>query len=145
AAGVGGGDPPRGGVGLGGGRGGGGRGGDEERVRDEVHPARVHLLGEGVLEVTGAQARLDVADAHAAVEGGEGRAHGGRRVPLHEQPVGPLLLEHRVERREGARRERVHRLVGGHQVEVDVGRQGEQAERLIEHVAGLRGRGEGRT
>ena len=116
----------------------------EVRVGDEVHHAPVHFLGERVLEVAGAQAGLDVADAHATVEGGDRGAHRRRRVALDEQPVGLLAGEDRVDSGEHARREGVHRLVGTHEVEVDVGLQGEEREHLVEHLAVLRGGAEDR-
>ena len=115
---------------------------DEVGGGDEIHDAAVHLLGKRMLEVARAQPGLDVADADAPVERGERRAHRRRRVALHEEPVGLLAGEHRVEAGEDARGELVRRLVGPHQVEVDVGREREEREHLVEHLAMLRRRAE---
>ena len=109
----------------------------EVRVRHEVDDAAVHLLGERLLEISRSKPGLDVPDAHAPVEGGDGRAERRRRVPLDEQPLRGVLDEHAVEGGEGARGELVGRLVGAHEVEVHVGPDLEEVEDLVEHLAVL--------
>ena len=120
---------------------------NEVGFRHEIHDAAIHLLGEGMLEVARAEPRLDVPDAHPSVERREGGGHRRGRVALDEEPVRRLAREHVVETGEDARGERVGRLVGAHQVEVDVRREAEESEHLVEHFAMLRGRAEdhGRT
>ena len=109
---------------------------------DDVDDASVHLLRERPVQVPGAQAGLDVPDGDAAVEGGDRSAHRRGRVALDEEPVGPALRQQRIERAEDPRRELARGLVVAHQVEIDVGRQVEQLEDLVEHLAMLRGRAE---
>ncbi len=106
---------------------------DEVRVGDQIHDAAVHLLGKGVLEVARAQARLDVPDAHAAVEGGDGRAHRRRRVALHEEPVRGEPREEGIEGGEDPGGDLVGGLPGAHEVEVHVRLEVEDVEHLVEH------------
>ena len=93
-----------------------------------------------MLEVAGPQARLDVADAHAAVKRGQRGSHRGRRVALHQEPVGLLARQDRIQVREDAGGELARRLVRPHQVQVDVGCDLEEREDLVEHLAVLCGR-----
>ena len=57
------------------------------RPRD---PAAVPLLGEGIAPVPRSEARLHVGTGHADVLGREGAGQRAERVPLHEDPVGPV-------------------------------------------------------
>jgi hypothetical protein len=55
------------------------------------HP--VHLLREGLVSVTSAEAGLDVARRDALEECREGRGKAGHRVALDQQNVGPDLTQ----------------------------------------------------
>jgi len=74
------------------------------------------------------------------VKGRDRGAEGRRRVALNEQPVRGVIREDAVQGLEGARGDLVGRLVGAHEVEVDVGPDLEEIEDLVEHLAVLRGR-----
>src|SRR5206468_1807825 len=114
-------------------------GGGEETGGQEVDDAPVRLLREGSAQIAGAQPGLDVADADAAVEGGEGGGHGGGGVPLDEEPVGGFGGEHLVHGGDRRRGEAVQRLVVAHQPQVEVGAQSEQILCLVEHLPVLAG------
>src|SRR3546814_2911247 len=68
-----------------------------------------------------AQPRLDMADRNLAEIGGKRRRHRRQRVAVNEYPVGPLGIETFTEPGDKAREQRVERLVGLHDVKVDVG------------------------
>jgi hypothetical protein len=80
---------------------------------------------------------------HARVERGKRAAEGGRRIALHDGKSGLHLIEHWLQRGEhprGRLRQRLSRL---HQIQVDVGNDGEGAQHLIEHGPMLRGDADG--
>jgi hypothetical protein len=83
-----------------------------------------------------------VADLDPPVEGRQRGRHGGRRVSLDEDPVGLLGGEDLVEGGQHPRGELAGRLVGPHQVEVDVRIDLEQTQDLIQHLAVLGRRAE---
>ncbi len=87
----------------------------------------------------GAQARLDVGDLDLGVVGGERRGHGGGGVALHHHPVGPDLVEDRLQGLQGQGAEAGERLVGPHHVQVMVGADVEEAEHLVEDMPVLAG------
>ena len=60
------------------------------------------------------RAILDMNDRHAAIEGCQRRGHGRGRVALHHDAVGPLVLDHRVQSLQAARRQECQRLVRRH-------------------------------
>jgi hypothetical protein len=76
------------------------------------------------------------------VKGRERGGHGSRRVALHQDPFGLLGFQDLVEGSQHAGRERARRLVGPHQIQVDVGVDLEEAQDLIQHLAMLSRRAE---
>ena len=116
-----------------------GRGRREMDVGEHAGDAAVHLLRPGIVLVERAQARLDVADLPALLEGGEARGHRRRRVALDEHPVGPLLLEDGAQAVDHGDRHVVQRLRVLHHVQVVVRLDLEQVEHLVEHLAVLAG------
>ena len=104
-------------------------------------PAMRRLIssGNGCQRSPRAQARLDVADAAARIEGGQGRRRDGGRVTLDEHPVGPLVEQDRLEPSQHRRGDLGRRLVVLHDVQVVVGLDAEDAQHLVEHVAVLGG------
>jgi hypothetical protein len=119
-------------------------GGREAELGHQIDDAPVRLLRKRPREVAGPQARLHVADGNPPVEGGEGAGHRRRGVALDEEQVRRLAGEHPVQLGESPRREVVEALILPHQVEVEVGTQGEDRRHLIEHLAVLRGGAEDR-
>ncbi|MGF6371316.1 hypothetical protein OKW40_004066 [Paraburkholderia sp. RAU6.4a] len=85
------------------------RGRCEMQRRDAAEQAAVRFLGTRTREIAGAQPRLDVADADAALERREARAKRDRRVALHDDPVGTCFVERAIERGDQTRRERLNR------------------------------------
>ena len=118
-------------------------GGGEESGGQQVDHPPVGLLGEGTPEIARAQAGLDVPHPDAAMEGGEGGAHGGRSVPLDQQPVGAALGQDLVQGGQGARGQAVQGLVGAHQAEVEVGDEPEELLHLVQHLPVLAGGADG--
>jgi len=99
----------------------------------------VHLFGERVAPVPRAQPCLHVSHADLPVLGRQRGHHHGRGVALHQDPVRPLRDQDRVEVGEDARGQPRQGLPGLHEVQIDVWRQVEQGEHLVEHLAVLRG------
>ena len=97
-------------------------------IGDQRDRAAVAFLGEGGVVLPGPQARLDMGDRDAAVEGGEGRGHRRGRVALNNDPVGRELHEHRVQPLDEARDQRVEGLLRHHRLEVEVGVEREQVQ-----------------
>jgi hypothetical protein len=113
--------------------------GREVQIGDgREHPA-VGFLGIGMAAIEAAQPRLDVRDGDAPVKSGEGGAKGARRVSLHDDPVGLLALEQRVEPGHRAAHDVVERLAGQHDVEIDVRHDSERIQDLVQHLAVLPG------
>ena len=61
-------------------------------------------------------------DGDAPLECRPGGREGGAGVALYNDPVGPGFGQHLVDAPDGARNERVQRLIPLHQVEIEVGR-----------------------
>jgi hypothetical protein len=99
----------------------------------------IELFREWLAHVAGAQAGFHVAYGNARIERGQGAAKSGGGVALHQDDVGPFGGEHALERRQNARRRLRQRLSRLHQVEIVVGRDAEDLQYLIEHLAMLRG------
>ena len=109
------------------------------QVGDGSGDAAVDLFGEGLPFVVGAQTGFHVPDAHPVVEGQQGGGHDGGGIALHQHPVRLEVAQHGVEVGEDGGGQLRQRLVGAHQVEVDVGGDLEQVEHLVEHLAVLGG------
>ena len=101
---------------------------------------RLNSSGKGPSEIVRAQARLDMADRHAGVEGGERGGHRRRRVAMDQQQRRPLRLDQPRDRRHHPRRDIGRRLAFGHQPEVAIGPLAERGEDLIDQRAMLPGR-----
>jgi len=94
----------------------GGLGGGKVQVGHHAGDPAVYFLRERLPFVAGAQPGLDVAHLHPVVKSRQaGRQHCGG-VALHQNPVGLLARQHRVQLGEHARRQRSQGLVGLHQV-----------------------------
>jgi hypothetical protein len=91
-----------------------------------------------MIDVVAAQARLDMGDGHLAIIGGEGCDHRGGGVALHDHPVGLLRIEHRAKGAEQPCGQPIERLAGGHDVQVDIGRDARELHHLVQHLAMLR-------
>ena len=115
------------------------RRGGEMQARQLGDQAAVGLLREGVEQVVGAQARLDVADGDLLVEGGQGAGEGGGGVPLHQDEIGAMGLELFPQPLQGRTGDVGEGLLRGHQGQVMVGGEAEQAHHLGDHLAVLPG------
>ena len=139
--------------------------GDEDRVRVDVLAKEVaaRLGGRGVVtlgeraddpavaflgprgeEVPGAKARLDVRDGNAVVVGRERGRRGRVRVAVHQHAIGQPPGERAGEPSHDGAGDVDETLPRAHDVEVHVGLEVEQRERLGEHLAVLAGRAEAR-
>ena len=61
--------------------------GANKQVARQVDDPAIHLLGPGLREVVGAQARLDMSDRDAAIEGSQRGGHRRGGVAMHEHAV----------------------------------------------------------
>ena len=113
------------------------------RCEMEIGEARGHrsirFFGEWAVLVTRAQARLDVADPDAVVEGSQRAGEGGRRVALHEHPVGPLRGEHFGQAANARGHDMRQGLLRLHDVQVDIGADVELFHQLVDELAMLAG------
>jgi hypothetical protein len=101
------------------------------------HP--VHLLGKRLGQVACAQTGFHMSYRHVLVEGRQGGGKRGGGVALHQHHVGTLGLDHRLERRQDARRDLRQSLPRLHQIQVVIGSHSEGGEHLVEHRAVLGG------
>ena len=95
------------------------------------HP--VHLFGERLISITGAQTCLDVSRGDSLQVGGKGGGKSGHGVALHQQDVGANLTQQRGKTLEDTRGHVRGRLTRGHEIEVVVGFEVEDGEHLVEH------------
>ena len=123
--------------------GGGARRRGEMAASQAADQRAVHLLGKGAVPVVGAQARLDVTEAHLAVERRQRAREHGRRIALRQNEIGRCRGQHPIERRQQPRGQLRQGLVVRHHIEVDVRPDVEIGEDLVEHFAMLRGGGDG--
>lgn len=110
-----------------------------EMFGDEIDGAAVHLFRVRPLHVVGAQARFDMTDGNAFVEGGKRRCHGRGGVAMDEHHIGRHFVIEAVDLFEDQGRERIQRMAGAHQLQIVVGLDGENLEHLVEHLAVLAG------
>ena len=108
----------------------GGKAGDEQTV---------HLFRERLGGIAGAQAGFDVGDRDSLIERGEGAGERGCGVALHDDEIGLDVAQDGFGGGEDAGRERGKALAGLHEIEIDVGLNGEGGEHLVEHLAMLGG------
>jgi hypothetical protein len=97
----------------------------------------VHLFGERLVLVVGAQPRLYMPERDFVIERRQRGDEGGGRVPLRQHNFSGRLAQHSVQPLQRAQGNLGQRLVGGHDVQVHIGRQVKQAQHLVEHLAML--------
>ena len=111
----------------------------EAEVGEDVEHPAAGLLGEGAVEVSGAQPGLHVGDRDALVEGRQTAGKRRDRVALDGDQIRALGGEDRLEPGERLDRDVGQRLRRPHDVEIVVGRDVESGQHLVEHGAMLRG------
>ena len=79
-----------------------------------------------------------MADGNLAEIGREGGGHGGQRVAVNKNAGGFFSVEAFAETRNKPREQTVERLVGRHDVKIDVGRDARDLQYLVKHFAMLR-------
>jgi hypothetical protein len=109
----------------------------EVQVRQARREQAVGLLREGAAAIAGAQPGLDVADGDAGIERRQRAGEGGRRVALHQHPVGRDARKHGGEPFDAACHHVGQCLAGPHQVEIDVGAQSELVHHVVDELAML--------
>jgi hypothetical protein len=97
----------------------------------------VHLFGERLILVVGAQPRLHMPERDFVIECGKRGDEGGGRIALRQHDLGGRLAQYPVQPLQRAQRNLGQRLARGHNIEVYIGRQVEQAQHLVEHLAVL--------
>ena len=112
--------------------------------REHARDPAVRLLGPWRIEIPRAQAGLDMADRHAAVVAREACGERGRGVAVDEDHVGPGRLEDGLQAAQDERGHLREILAGPHHVEVEVGRDPEERQHLVEHLAMLGGHADAR-
>lgn len=111
--------------------------GGEVVLAHDVDGLAVELLGPGAVDVVRAQAGLDVPHGDLQVEACECRGEAGRGVPVDQDHVGPLVLEDGLELEHHVACNIEQRLARLHDGKVVVGRNVEDAQHLVEHLAVL--------
>ena len=102
------------------------------------HPA-VHLLGEGLIPVVGAQPRLDVSDGNPVVVGGQRADECRVGVTLHQDHLRPQLVQDPVQPGQRAGADVDQRLLRPHDVQIHVRGNSKQPRDLIQHLPVLAG------
>lgn len=115
--------------------------GGEVVLAHDVHRLAVELLGPGAVDVVRAQAGLDVPHRDLQVEACECGGKAGRGVAVNQDHVGPLVLEDGPELEQHVARDVEQRLARLHDRQVVVGRNVEDAQHLVEHLAVLASNG----
>lgn len=115
--------------------------GGEVVLAHDVDGLAVELLRPGAVDVVRAQAGLDVPHGDLQVEACECGGEAGRGVPVDQDHVGPLVLEDGLELEQHVARHIEQRLARLHDRQVVVGRNVEDAQHLVEHLAVLAGHG----
>lgn len=116
--------------------------GGEVVLAHDVDGLAVELLRPGAVDVVRAQAGLDVPHGDLQVEACECGGEAGRGVPVDQDHVGPLVLEDGLELEQHVARHIEQRLARLHDRQVVVGRNVEDAQHLVEHLAVLAGHGD---
>lgn len=111
--------------------------GGEIVLTHDVDRLTVELLGPGTVDVVRAQACLDVAHGDLKVKARERRGEAGRGVSMDQDDIGPLALEDGPELEQHVARNVEQRLARPHDSQVMVGRNIEDAQHLVEHLAVL--------
>ena len=105
-------------------------------LRDDLP---VHLFRPRLLNVAASKACLDVRNRNAAIIGGERADHGAGRVALHDDPIWPSAVVDFADRQQKPRAQLVQRLIGSHDVEIEIRLDPGQGENRIKEIAMLRG------
>ena len=113
-------------------------------VRDDRRQSPIRLFRKRVLQIAATQPGLDVGDRDPGVKGRQRSGEGRCRVALHDDQVRPICGEATGHLLEHAAGQLGKRLIGAHQIQIDVGRDLEQGQHLVEHLPVLRGRDHGR-
>ena len=113
--------------------------GREMLVGDGADDLAVHLLRPRRVDVAAAQAGLDMRHRDAPVVGSQRAGHGGGGVALDDHPARAHPVEDLADVLQQAGGELVERLVGPHDVEVDVGNDVGELQHLVQHLAVLGG------
>ncbi len=114
-------------------------GGGEVQVGDHAGNAAVDLFGEGLPFIAGAQAGFHVTETEPVVVSQQGSRHDRGGIALGQHPIRLDLLQNGIQAGEDRRRQIGQGLPGLHQVQVEVGLDGKQAQHLVEHLAVLGG------
>ena len=80
----------------------------------------VRLFGEWLAQVVASEAGLQMGDWNASIEGRQGAGERGCRVALDEDEGRPDVVDGPIERVDRARCEAGERLIGAHELEVDI-------------------------
>src|SRR5579863_8148476 len=110
--------------------GGGPRGGGEVQRGEAADHHAIHFLGKRLAHIAGSQAGLDMAYGNSGVECRECAAKGGCGVALHQDQIGAVVLQYRLEGREHETGGGGERLTRAHDVEVVFRFNGENLEHL---------------
>ncbi len=116
-----------------------GLGRGEMEVRDRADDPAVHLLGKGRVLIPGPQAGLHVRHLDPVVVGPQGRRHGRGGVALHQDPVRPDGVQHRLKGLQRQGGQPGQGLIVAHHRQVVIGPEAEEAQHLVQHVAMLAG------
>lgn len=111
--------------------------GSEVVLAHDVYRLAVELLGPGTVDVVRAQAGLDVPHGDLKVEARECGGEAGRCVAVDQDHVGFLAFEDGLELEQHVARNVEQRLARPHDSQVMVGRNIEDAQHLVEHLAVL--------
>jgi hypothetical protein len=98
----------------------------------------IHFFRERLRKIAGAQSRLNVTDRNAGVKRGQSSIESSRGIALHEDDVGTRICANRFERSQNARCRPGERLAGGHRIQIVIGSDAKNGQRLVEHLAVLR-------
>ena len=113
------------------------RGRSEEKGGQPVGEHPIGLLREGKGHVVAAQPRLDMPDRDAAVEARQGGPERRRRVPVHQQHVLRAPVQEGADPQQNGRGHVIEGLAFPHDVQVDVRRDSEMGQSLLQHVGVL--------
>ncbi|MHC2639870.1 hypothetical protein ACVJGB_002738 [Bradyrhizobium liaoningense] len=89
-------------------------------VSDRTNDLAVHLFGPRRENVAAAQSRLDVRDRYTVIVGCQCARHGCRRVALDDDPGGLDFFQKLADLPEQPSRQMIQRLIGCHDVQVEV-------------------------
>jgi len=104
----------------------------------------VYLFGKRVIFIFSAETGLDMTDFNPAIKSSQRGGHGGGRIPLDNNPIGGLRLEHFIEPHQKARRQPGQRLVFLHHVEVIIRLEVKNFEKRFDHFPVLTGKADDR-